>query len=220
MSTDRRWAAKYQEMLTGYIDALGGKEITPPRKALAEQIAVLQTELAMLTDRFASGGRGGSAEDLAIYLRLSDSAAELMQTAGLASSLQAPIVDHDRRDDADAENFSNCSTISFAPETKKRPQASSVMIKRRRNHRSRTPGTRTTNLRSAAAARCTRQRRNTIDVRRRHQCSLITEPPIRKAAPPPPPPLRVVKPAPAEPTISNSEIPGITAGSRIAGHRR
>jgi hypothetical protein len=96
MSTDRRWAAKYQELLAGYIEAMGGASITAPRRALAEQIAVLQTELSLMTDRFASNGRGGSSEDLGLYLKLSDSVAEYMQTAGLGPSLQQPIVDQDR----------------------------------------------------------------------------------------------------------------------------
>jgi hypothetical protein len=98
MSIDRRWAAKYQELLTGYIEALGGASITAPRRALAEQIAVLQCELSMLTDRFASGGRGGSTEDLGLYLKLSATAAELLQTAGLGPSLQQPPVDQSGSD--------------------------------------------------------------------------------------------------------------------------
>jgi hypothetical protein len=96
MSTDRRWAAKYQELLTGYIDAMGGTSITAPRRALAEQIAVLQTELSLMTDRFASSGRGAAIEDLAAYLKLGDRVSDLMQTAGLGPSLQQPIVDQDR----------------------------------------------------------------------------------------------------------------------------
>jgi hypothetical protein len=103
MTEDRRtiaWAQKYRELLRGYVDAMGGAGITAPRRALAEQISVLQTELGMLTDRFASGGRGGSTEDLAMYLKLSDSATELMRSAGLGASLEAPIVDHARGDDA------------------------------------------------------------------------------------------------------------------------
>jgi hypothetical protein len=90
------WAAKYRELLQGYVEAMGGTSITAPRRALAEQIAVLQTELSVLTDRFASGGRGGSTEDLAIYLKLSATTSDLMQTAGLGPSLQQPIVDQDR----------------------------------------------------------------------------------------------------------------------------
>jgi hypothetical protein len=96
MSTDRRWAAKYQELLAGYIEAMGGASITAPRRALAEQIAVLQTELSLMTDRFASSGRGAAIEDLAAYLKLGDRVSDLMQTAGLGPSLQQPIVDQDR----------------------------------------------------------------------------------------------------------------------------
>ena len=64
---------------------------------------MLQTELGVLTDRLASGGRGGSAEDLAMYLKLSDTIAELMQTAGLGAQLQAPLVDQARGNDATAK---------------------------------------------------------------------------------------------------------------------
>jgi hypothetical protein len=96
MSSDRRWAAKYQELLPGYIDAMGGTSITAPRRALAEQIAVLQTELSVMTDRLAGSGRGGSSEELALYLKLGDRVSDLMQTAGLGPSLQRPIVDQDR----------------------------------------------------------------------------------------------------------------------------
>jgi hypothetical protein len=103
MTVDKRsiaWASKYRSLLTGYVDAMGGENITTPRRALAEQIAVLQTELSMLTDRFASGGRGGSQADLAMYIKLSDSVAEYMRTAGLGPSLQAPIVSGETVSDA------------------------------------------------------------------------------------------------------------------------
>jgi hypothetical protein len=96
MNTDRRWAEKYSTLLKGYIEAMGGSSITAPRRALAEQIAVLQTELSLMTDRFASSGRGAAIEDLAAYLKLGDRVSDLMQSAGLGPSLQQPIVDQDR----------------------------------------------------------------------------------------------------------------------------
>lgn len=101
MKEDRSiaWAVKYRELLRGYTDFLGGKEITPTRRALAETISTLQCELSMLTDRFASSGRGGSAEDIALFLRLSNNISDLLQSAGLAPS-QQPIVDARNGDDA------------------------------------------------------------------------------------------------------------------------
>ena len=93
------WATKYRELLRGYIDILGGTNITPTRRALAETIATLQTELSQLTDRFASNGRGGSTDDLNLFLKLSGTITELMRTAGLGASLEQPIVEQH-----DAEN--------------------------------------------------------------------------------------------------------------------
>lgn len=92
MSADRKtvlWAKQYQELLTGLIDALGGEnKITATRRALATQLATLQCELLQLSSRFAGVGQGGSAADLTLYIKLSDSVTSLLQTVGLDKSLQ------------------------------------------------------------------------------------------------------------------------------------
>ena len=53
----------------------------------------------MLTSRLAAGGKGGSNEDLALFLKLSNTATELMKSAGLGASLAAPIVEQRSEDD-------------------------------------------------------------------------------------------------------------------------
>jgi hypothetical protein len=90
MSADRTtaWAERYQELRDGYIAIMGGDNITPTRRALAETIATLQCELLTLTNRFAGSARGGSPEDLALFLKLSSTISDLLQGAGIAASQQ------------------------------------------------------------------------------------------------------------------------------------
>jgi hypothetical protein len=92
-SRSTQWAAKYRELLKGYVSLMGGDAITPTRRALAETISTLQCELSQLTDRFANAGKGGSSEDLALFLKLSGNVAELLQGAGLAPTVQQPVSD-------------------------------------------------------------------------------------------------------------------------------
>jgi hypothetical protein len=102
MTADRQtmaWARQYQEFLNGFVEALGGEQITPIRRALASQLATLQTELARLSDRFAAGGKGASSEDLNQFLKISGQISELLRSAGLTAAQQAPVVDQ-RGDDA------------------------------------------------------------------------------------------------------------------------
>jgi hypothetical protein len=93
---DRRsleWAQRYRELLEGYIEAMGGKSITPIRRVLAENLATLGAELSALTDRFLASGRGGNAEDLQLYLKLSGVIADLLREAGLSLAKQSAIID-------------------------------------------------------------------------------------------------------------------------------
>jgi hypothetical protein len=62
---------------------LGGAGISATKRATAETLATLGVELSQLTDRFASGGRGASSDDLALYLRLSGNVATMLEGAGL-----------------------------------------------------------------------------------------------------------------------------------------
>jgi hypothetical protein len=78
-----QWATKYVELLENYVALLGGDSISPAKKARAEVIATLSTELVMLTNKFAIAGRGASPEDLNLYLKLSGNVAELLMGAGL-----------------------------------------------------------------------------------------------------------------------------------------
>jgi hypothetical protein len=104
MTADRQtaaWAKRYQQLLDGFIDALGGEEnITPTRRAMAKTLATLQAESSALSDRFAANGSGGSPDDINLFLRISGTIESLLGSVGLSQSLQQPPVDHDRADDA------------------------------------------------------------------------------------------------------------------------
>jgi hypothetical protein len=88
MTVDRRtvvWARTYQETLRNLVDSLGGEEtIAPLKLAIARSTAVLLTEQSALTDRLA---HGGSADDLARFMKISDTVASLLATLGLGKPL-------------------------------------------------------------------------------------------------------------------------------------
>jgi hypothetical protein len=89
MTTDRRtaaWAARYQELLQGFVAAMGGEAIAPMRRALARSLATLQCELLCLSDRFAVSGKGASVDDLNLFIKISDTIESLLATAGLNKS--------------------------------------------------------------------------------------------------------------------------------------
>jgi hypothetical protein len=93
MSVDRRsaaWAAKYQEMLKSFTNALGGPNASPAKLAIARTIATLQAQMSTLSDRFASS-QGGSPEDIALFLKISGTVGELLQSVGLGKTLQEPV---------------------------------------------------------------------------------------------------------------------------------
>jgi hypothetical protein len=98
------WAKTYLELRQGFTEALGGEQITAPRKALADTLAVAQTELAMLSSRFASSGGGASAADLQIFIKLSDTVGALLESAGLGKSMREQAIPdpHDAERDAAA----------------------------------------------------------------------------------------------------------------------
>jgi hypothetical protein len=101
MTVDRStvaWVRTFKEMLEGFNEALGGENITPARRALARTIATLQTELVVLGDHFAAGGRA-SADDLAQYLKISATVADLLKAAGIDQMQPARI-----NPDAEAES--------------------------------------------------------------------------------------------------------------------
>jgi hypothetical protein len=85
MSDDHRtqWAKYYKAFLADNIEALGGEEsITPLRRQSAKTLATLQTELAILTDRFAAS-RGGNAEGLVQFLKISGEISAQQKALGL-----------------------------------------------------------------------------------------------------------------------------------------
>jgi hypothetical protein len=86
------WTKTYKALLADFIKALGGENITPARRAIARNVATLQTELNMLTHRFAANGRGASTEDLAEFLKVSAMATSMMESVGLARPCE-PIPD-------------------------------------------------------------------------------------------------------------------------------
>jgi hypothetical protein len=92
MTVDRRtvaWAKTYRETLRNLFDSLGGEEnVAPAKLAIARTLAVLQTELSVLTDRFAADGRGGSPDDINRFLKISDTVASLLAALGLGKPLQ------------------------------------------------------------------------------------------------------------------------------------
>src|ERR1035437_6715143 len=93
MSADRRttqWAERYSLLLRSHLESMGSN-VSAAKRALAETISTLQCELAVLQDKLASGGRGGDAGDLTLFLKLSSTVAELLESAGLK---QSTTVDH------------------------------------------------------------------------------------------------------------------------------
>jgi hypothetical protein len=95
------WAKRYQELLEGFVAALGGTSITPTRLAMAKQLATLQAESLALSDRFAASGQGASPDDINLFLRISSTIVSLSESAGLSKQLQEPIVHHaDDKDNA------------------------------------------------------------------------------------------------------------------------
>lgn len=96
MSADKNpnvFATKYRALLKDFVASLGGDNITSARRALAEQLATSQAMLSMMTSRFASSDRAGSAEDLTQFLKLSNATMDLMKAAGLGPALEKPIVE-------------------------------------------------------------------------------------------------------------------------------
>jgi hypothetical protein len=84
MSANRttQWATKYNSLLQSHLESMGSN-VSPAKRALAETIATVQCELAVLQDKLAGSGRGGDNADLTLFLRLSGSVTELMSSAGL-----------------------------------------------------------------------------------------------------------------------------------------
>ena len=101
MSTDRRWAAKFQELLQGFTDALGGDNIPPAKLAICRTIATLQTQLTVMGDQFANGAVG--ADDLNTFMKVAATVGSLLQSIGLDQVLQKPPVDQSRGSDAHAK---------------------------------------------------------------------------------------------------------------------
>jgi hypothetical protein len=92
------WAKKYATLLKDVVSAMGGTEnVSPMRRGVANVIATLQTELAMLSDRFANG-RGASTEDLNLYLRLTAAIESLLENIGIKP---APVQPHANKDNDD-----------------------------------------------------------------------------------------------------------------------
>jgi hypothetical protein len=85
------WAARYRELLEGFTEALGGESITPTRKAMAKTLATLQAQLSTLSDRFANT-QGGTPDDVAQFLKISDTIATLLESVGLKQAMQQPVV--------------------------------------------------------------------------------------------------------------------------------
>src|SRR5262245_1945422 len=88
--TDRQttWVKRYQQLLEAFVEHMGGEEnISPIQRATACNLATLQTELAVLRDRFANGK--SAAEDLNLYLRLTGQVNDLLKSAGLDQPLQS-----------------------------------------------------------------------------------------------------------------------------------
>jgi hypothetical protein len=82
------WAKQYKELLTTFTEALGGENISPTKRAIVKTIATLQTELAVLSDRFAANGKGASADDLNMFLKISTTVGGLLESVGLGQPLQ------------------------------------------------------------------------------------------------------------------------------------
>jgi hypothetical protein len=89
MSVDRRttqWAERYSALLRSHLESTGSN-VSAAKRALVETLATVQCELAVLQDKLASGGRGGDAADLTLFLRLSSTATELLSSAGLQQTV-------------------------------------------------------------------------------------------------------------------------------------
>jgi hypothetical protein len=78
-----QWAEKYKKLLAGYTE---GNRLTPLQREIVENVVTLQVELSMLTNRFLASGRGGEPADIALFLKLSNTVAELLNSAGLGPS--------------------------------------------------------------------------------------------------------------------------------------
>jgi hypothetical protein len=87
------WTKRYGELLKEFIAALGGESITPTMRATAKVLATLQTELSLLSDRFATTGRGASADDLSLFLKLAEKVADLLESIGLGPKPQSHSAD-------------------------------------------------------------------------------------------------------------------------------
>jgi hypothetical protein len=205
MTVDRRtaaWAARYQELLQGLTHALGS-DIPPAKLAICRTAAVLQTELTMLGDQFASG-RGASGDDLNTFIKISATIGGLLQSIGLDQVLQRPPTnDRASGDDARAKLLAMVNNHVRARETE---HAQGIF--RDNQHRVITNPER---LQIAQEIYRLQQQAEAID-------NDTTPPPaaeplvITKVPPPPPPDLRVVKPASSKPAPP-SDIPGMYAAA-------
>ena len=207
MTVDRRtaaWAARYQELLQGLTHALGS-DIPPAKLAICRTAAVLQTELTMLGDQFASG-RGASGDDLNTFIKISATIGGLLQSIGLDHVLQKPpAIDHASGDDARAKLLAMVTNHVRARETEAQQG-----IFRDNQHRVITNPER---LQIAQQIYALQQRAEAIDngtaAVQPSSDSHPPEPPltITKAKSPPPAPLRVVRTAPPNRLPDGSSIP-------------
>jgi hypothetical protein len=96
--TDQRskvWTQKYRELLAGLIESAGGEDqVSATRRVTLNMIATLQTQMVMLSVRFASDATGATSDDINQYLKMSSNVAELMQAAGLSKQQQQAPVDY------------------------------------------------------------------------------------------------------------------------------
>jgi hypothetical protein len=84
MSDDHRkhYARMYKSFLDENIELLGAESITPLRRQIAKNLALLMCEQAAIQDRLSSS-RGGNAEDLSLFLKISDQVSTLLKSVGL-----------------------------------------------------------------------------------------------------------------------------------------
>jgi hypothetical protein len=98
---DRRdlYASRYAELLDDFTAALGGPNIPPVKRAMAKTLAVMNCQLLTLGDRFANS-QGGSADDMAQFLKVSTAVTDLFASLGLSHAMQqTPIANPRETDD-------------------------------------------------------------------------------------------------------------------------
>jgi hypothetical protein len=97
MSRSTAWAAKYHELFSGFLEELGGDRVPPVKRAFIRQLAVVETEISMMGDRFANAQ--STSEELGTYMRLGDKSADLRRCLGIDHTI-TPVQHAEEADEA------------------------------------------------------------------------------------------------------------------------